>query len=160
MRGRCLAIQHNLVLVSLLLTYHLTIWNDPRQLLSSRRIFRQRSAKPDLAHSYYPYHSCWANAETTPAILPFLDKILYLEVLPERKCWFSTESQVGWHKLIAAFSNVKDFPQMIWVLTEEVLELQLIFEKPTTSLLHDHLLWHFQTTPSFLHPDLTNICVR
>lgn len=60
-RGRCLAIQHNLVLVSLLLTYHLTICNDPRQLLSSRRIFRQRSAKPDLAHSYNPYHSCWAN---------------------------------------------------------------------------------------------------
>lgn len=156
MRGKCLAIQHNLVLVSLLLTYHLTIWNDPRQLLSSRRIFRLRSAKPDLAHSYHPYHSYWANAETTPAILPFLDKILYLEVLPERKCWFSTESQVGWHKLIAAFSNVKDSPQMIW----EVLELQLNSEKPTTSLLHAHLLWYFQTTPSLLRSDFTNISVR
>lgn len=75
-RGRCLAIQHNLVLVSLLLTYHLTIWNDPRQLLSSRRIFRQRSAKPDLAHSYHPYHNYWANTETKPVILPFLDKTL------------------------------------------------------------------------------------
>ena len=105
-RGRRLAIQHNLVLVSLLLTYHLTICNDPRQLLSSRRIFRQRSVKPDLAHSYNPYHSCWANAGTKPVTLPFLDKMSYLEVLPERKCWFSTESQVGWQKLIAAFSNV------------------------------------------------------
>lgn len=108
-RGRCLAIQHNLVLVSLLLTYHLTICNDPRQLLSSRRTFRQRSAKPDLAHSYNPYHSCWANTETKPATLPFVDKMRYLEVLPERKCWFSTESQVGRHELIAAFSNVKTF---------------------------------------------------
>lgn len=77
-RGRCLAIQHNLVLVSLLLTYHLTICNDPRQLLSSRRIFRQRSAKPDLAHSYNPYHSCWANSGTKPVTLPFLDKMCYL----------------------------------------------------------------------------------
>lgn len=94
-RGKCFAIQHNLVLVSLLLTYHFTICNDPRQLLSSRRIFRQRSAKPDLAHSYNPYRSCWANTETKPVTLPFLDKMLYLEVLPEWKCWFPTESQVG-----------------------------------------------------------------
>lgn len=108
-RGRCLAIQHNLVLVSLLLTHHLTICSDPRQLLSSRRIFRQRSAKPDLAHSYNPYHCCWANTETKPVTLPFFDKMRYLEVLPERKCWVSTQAQVGWHKLSAAFSNVKTF---------------------------------------------------
>lgn len=92
-RERRLAIQHNLVLVSLLLTHHLTISSDPRQLLSSRRIFRQRSAKPDLAHSYHPYRSCWANTETKAITLPFLDKACDLKGLPERKCWFSTESQ-------------------------------------------------------------------
>lgn len=95
MQGQMSPTQHNLVLVSLLLTYHLTICSDPRQLLSSRRIFRQRSAKSDLAHSYNPYHSSWANTETKPDHPPFFGYKLYLKVLPERKCWVSTESQVS-----------------------------------------------------------------
>lgn len=156
-RGRCLAVQHNLVLVSLLLTYHLTIWNDPRQLSSSRRIFRQRSAKPNLAHSYHPYHSYWANAETTPAILPFLDKILYLEVLPSGNVGFPLSPRWADTSLLLHFQMSKTFLRWSWSWQKcqsyslILKSQQLPSSMPTNSGISiKHLHFCIQTSPTSL----------